>query len=148
MSGRTIHFVIPGRVGGKGRPRFSTRGGFVRTFTDAKTRSTEARMREIAVAAMDDAQPLIGPVSLDVRVILNPPPSWPKKRRAAAHWVTGKPDADNTLKLADSFNGVVWQDDSQIAVITFQRTYSLTQDERVIVTVTELLAGEELARAA
>ncbi len=32
-----ICFEIPGEPGAKGRPRFSTRGGFVKTYTDKKT---------------------------------------------------------------------------------------------------------------
>ena len=32
-----IYFVVPGQPIGKGRPRASTRGGFVRMYTDAKT---------------------------------------------------------------------------------------------------------------
>ena len=36
-----IKFTIPGEPRGKGRPRFSNRGGYVRTYTDEKTASYE-----------------------------------------------------------------------------------------------------------
>jgi hypothetical protein len=45
-----------GRVAatGKGRPKFSTRGGFVKAYTPAKTREFENKIKEAAVAAMAD----------------------------------------------------------------------------------------------
>lgn len=147
MGGRAVSFTIPGRVGGKGRPRFTVIGGHARAYTPAKTRATEARIREIASDTMGDVPKLEGPLSLHVTVVLTPPPSWSKKKREAAHWVTGKPDADNTLKMFDAFNGVVWTDDAQVAVVSFKRVYRLDEEERVLVVVGEL-EGDEIARAA
>ena len=37
---------LDGPPRGKGRPRFSTRGGFVRTFTDKDTKAYESRLKD------------------------------------------------------------------------------------------------------
>lgn len=38
---RTVSFTVHGEPQGKGRPRFSKRGGFVQTYTPTKTKSYE-----------------------------------------------------------------------------------------------------------
>lgn len=134
-----IRFVIPGRIGGKGRPRISTRGGFVRAFTPAKTVATEALVRQFASEAMNGGLPLSGPVALTMFVVICPPVSWSKKKRASAVYVTGKCDPDNTIKLvADAMNSIVYGDDAQISDVVFRRRYSLTEQERVEITVVSL----------
>ena len=39
-----IRFVIPGEPQGKGRPKFSRQGNFVKTYTPAKTENYEAHI--------------------------------------------------------------------------------------------------------
>lgn len=135
----TINFAIPGRIGGKGRPRFVRATG--RTYTPEKTRSTEALVRTIASDAMKGDAPLEGAVALKVNVWITPPQSWSKKKRAAADYVTGKPDCDNVLKLiGDACNGIVWRDDSQIAEASISRRYMASGQECVIVNVHDLTA--------
>lgn len=135
-----ITFTVPGRVGGKGRPKFSRAGSFVRVYTPAKTRSDEANVKSYAMAAMQGRKPLEGPLWLDIRVQLVPPPSWSRRKRAEAFFVTGKPDLDNVLKLiGDALNGVCWVDDAQISVVQFARTYDLDQVEHVSVRFGELV---------
>lgn len=133
-----IRFTIPGRIGGKGRPRFSARNGFARAYTPEKTRSTEAMIRTIAAEKMGALPLLEGPLALDIAIYQQPPASWPKRKRANAKWITGKPDADNTIKLMDALNGIIWKDDSQVSFLTFGRLYQLTEPERVVITVWEL----------
>jgi Holliday junction resolvase RusA-like endonuclease len=135
----THSFTIPGRLIGKGRPKFSKAGGFVRVYTPEKTRNCEAMVRSFGLEAMGHTPPLAGPVWLSVHSSIIPPPSWSKKRRAAATFVTGKPDLDNVLKLVgDSLNGVCWVDDSQISAVFFVRTYTLDQAEMVKVQFGEI----------
>lgn len=135
----TISFIVPSRVGGKGRPRAFRVKEFVRFYTPEKTRSDEALVKTYAMAAMQGRAPLEGPLWLDIRVQLIPPPSWAKAKRASAFWVTGKPDADNQLKLiGDALNEVCWADDSQIAVLQFSRTYRLDGPEQVTVSFGQL----------
>jgi len=133
-----ISIVIPGRIGGKGRPRFSTRGGFVRAFTDAKTVNTEALIRQFASDAMAGKPLFDGPVYLSMLITINPPASWSNKKRASALYVTGKPDGDNLIKVvSDSFNGIVWRDDSQVCDILFSRRYSITSREQVAIVIAD-----------
>lgn len=146
-----IRFVIPGRVAGKGRSRATIRRGKVTTYTPDKTRSAEGVVRHFAQEAMRGRQRLEGAVSLTIRAYFIPPKSWSRKRREAAVYVTGTPDVDNTAKLAaDSCNNIVWKDDSQIAVLHFERWYTLTGPERVEITVHDLSAAPfvRLQRAA
>jgi Holliday junction resolvase RusA-like endonuclease len=114
---------VPGEIRGKGRPKFG--GG--RVYTDAKTLSAEAWVRHCAVQAV--GQPMFdGPLDLAVEVTVAVPQSWPRKKREAAFSgslrPTGKPDADNTLKLlADALNNVVWRDDAQLVDVRISKRY-------------------------
>lgn len=135
----TLTFTIPGRIGGKGRPKFARRGNFVTAYTPEKTRNMEAVVKDFAAQAMRGRPLFDGPVSLTMSAFLHFPASWPKKRRAQTRWVTGKPDCDNILKLAgDSFNGIVWKDDAQVAAIQFSRRYRDDAPEEVIITIEAL----------
>ena len=143
-----IHFTIPGRIRGKGRPRATVRGGFAKLYTDAKTRSDEAMVRHFASQAMTGLLPLTGPLALDVLMFISPPLSWSRKKREAAQFVTGKPDCDNVLKLiGDSLNGIVYADDSQIAQVRMTRKYTLAH-EHVSIEVLALTEQHSEARAA
>jgi len=132
----SVAFTIPGRISGKGRPKFARRGNFVTAFTPKKTANMEAVVRQFGAEAMRGMPPLEGPLVLEIAVSINTPRSWSKKKKAAARYVTGKPDADNVVKLiGDSLNGIVWADDSQISDLTFRRRYDDTQPEHVEVKV-------------
>src|SRR5882757_3194322 len=95
----SVSFTIPGRVKGKGRPKFARRGKFVHAYTPADTANCEAMVRSLASDAMEGRAPFQGPLVLAISIIINTPASWSKKKKAAAVYVTGKPDADNTVKL-------------------------------------------------
>lgn len=123
-----VSFTILGRLPGWARVRVDTRGNYPRFFTGKKTRDGENIVRVHAKKAMsrERLKPFSGPVELCVTIFLNPPESWSKKKREAAKFVTGKPDADNILKLiGDAMNRVVYRDDSQIASVHFVRVYTL-----------------------
>lgn len=139
----TFSFTIPGRVRGKGRPRFASRGKFVKVYTDSDTLTAEAMVRSLGLQAMEGARPLSGPVWLDIRVSMIPPVSWSQRKRKLANFVTGKPDTDNIVKLlGDALNGICWIDDSQIAALFFLRTYDERSPETVSVSFGELIAAE------
>jgi Holliday junction resolvase RusA-like endonuclease len=112
-------FVVPGEAVPKGRARFSTRGGSVRTFTPPETRNFEALIRLAAREAMKGQPPSEGALLLHLEVRVLPPASWSARRRRAA--VAGeivptrKPDLSNILKaVEDAMNQVVYVDDSQL----------------------------------
>lgn len=126
-----ICFDVPGVPVAKGRPRITTRGGKVRSFTPPKTVAFESLVAEAAEKAMDGAEPLQGPVSLSLFVQLPIPQSWPLKRKRAAldgeQQPCGRPDLDNYVKaISDGGNGILWRDDSQITLLSATKRYAET----------------------
>lgn len=139
---RSLSFIIPGRIGGKGRPRGFIRGGKVAMYTPKQTVSDEATVRQFAHVAMVTARAsmLAGPLSMRIQVFRDYPASWSKARKAQARYITGKPDCDNTAKLvADALNGIVYRDDSEIAALNIVRRYRSGAEE-VIIGIMELSA--------
>jgi len=123
-----ITVTIPGEMRGKGRPRFSRRGAFVKVHTDEKTANAETWVK---ACAMDQVGMLLlpGPLRVELSVGVAVADSWSKKRKDRAlmqldHPV-GKPDGDNVFKLcADSLNGILWKDDAQIVAFSFRKYFS------------------------
>lgn len=108
-----IRFEIPGKPFGKQRHRTTKTG---RTYTPKATVDFETVVGTIA--NMHFSAPICGPVGLTIEAIFVPAKSWTKKRRAEAMgaYHTQKPDADNISKaIKDGMNGIVYQDDSQVA---------------------------------
>lgn len=119
-----LRFTVPGLPQGKGRPRLSTRGGFARAFTPQKTVAYEGLIALAGQEAMNGVPPLDGPVSIAVTAFFPIPQSWSKRKKAAAHWHTSKPDGDNILKaVGDGLNSIAWSDDSQVALATITKRY-------------------------
>lgn len=123
-----IRISVPGLPQGKGRPRLSTRGGFARAYTPQKTVAYEGLIALAAQDIMNGAALLEGPVKVTAFARFPVPDSWSKKRKALAAdgslYHTSKPDGDNIAKaLGDGLNGIVWKDDSQVAVFTIIKLY-------------------------
>ena len=134
-----VEFTIPVTPRPKGRPRFSTRGGFARAYTPAATEHAE---HDVAVLAAAHAPPVPhqGPVIVDLDFVLPVPASWSKRKRAAA--LAGdvapisKPDRDNLEKLtldALTRSGRWWRDDSQIVDGRTRKVYGDPPCTRVVV---------------
>jgi Holliday junction resolvase RusA-like endonuclease len=107
----------------KGRPRVLRTG---RPYTPKKTQQAEALLRGSAQAAELKCYPAGVPLWVSMQFDIPMPKSWSKKKRAEMlnkpH--TQKPDLDNLLKLVeDALNGVVWEDDAQIASYGFVAKY-------------------------
>lgn len=137
-----VSFTIPGRIRGKGRPRVTMRDGsrFPHVYTDQETVACETLVRNSAHEAMGEWPPFEGPVKLSIAIFQLIPPSWSKKKTAAAIYLTGKPDVDNVVKLiGDGMNGIVWRDDSQISDLHVTRRYLQSGQERVEITIEELV---------
>lgn len=121
-----VRFTVPGKPRGKGRPRFTQAGGFVRTYTDAQTASYEnlvALEYERAGGQLID-----GPVRITMRAVYPIPKSASKKLRA--EMISGevlpkvKPDVDNVCKaVLDGLNGVAYTDDTQVVILVCRRVY-------------------------
>lgn len=142
MVGREVRFVIPGRVGGKGRPRATIRAGHAAVYTPAKTVNMEQMVRGFGAAAMTGKPLLDGALDMTIAISLERPVSWSKAKRAANPIPTGKPDLDNRVKLvSDSLNGIVYRDDSQISDLHVTRRFVDGIGESVEVIVRELVAA-------
>ncbi|MCY1437511.1 Endodeoxyribonuclease RusA [compost metagenome] len=157
--------VLEGDPRGKGRPRFSTHGGFVKVYTDKETQIYEEliqaevlrliggqalvdRTRQIKrrtfIEAYQDfgGQPLFtGPVRVEMEIRHPIRVSWTKAKKAAAlsgHIApTLKPDPDNVAKIwFDAFNGCMWADDTQVIRMSVERSFS--EDPSVLVRVIPL----------
>jgi Holliday junction resolvase RusA-like endonuclease len=135
--GAPLIITIPGEMRGKGRPKFSTRGGFARAYTDAKTANAETWVKSCAIEQV--GQPVLdGALAVSFAVGVAVPKSWSKKKQAAAiageMRPTGKPDFDNSAKLiCDALNGIVWKDDSQITDVAFVKRYQSAPVTTIIV---------------
>lgn len=102
----TLSFEIDPR--GKGRVKFARSG---HAYTPETTRAYE---NALAVLAREQftMDPLTGPLSVTIDFYM---PTRDKKRWGT--WHTMKPDRTNLNKsVEDALNGIVWQDDSLIAV--------------------------------
>lgn len=123
-----IHVILSGQPVGKGRPRF-TRAG--RTYTPAKTKAYEEKLRQAAIEAMkdQDREPTEMPCRVVILAQFQIPKSWPKYKQQAAllnegNYKPGKPDIDNIAKAAlDAMNGIVFKDDALVSKLEVEKRY-------------------------
>jgi Holliday junction resolvase RusA-like endonuclease len=132
-----LSITIPGVPVAKGRPKLSTRGGFARAYTPAKTRHYEDMIRCEAANAMGERAPIDEPCSVVVTAYVAPPKSLSKANRAAA--LDGalkpqtRPDLDNYAKAAlDGCNAIIFRDDSLVTDLIVRKRFS----ERPRLTIT------------
>ena len=126
-----ITFTIPGKPFGKQRPRATRQG---RMYTPAETVAFEAIVRQIAVEHF--ANPMAGPVKVEVIAVFIPAKSWSQKKQAAhlGRPHTQKPDLDNCMKaVLDGLNRIAFADDSQVAEFTARKAWGHVEETRVIV---------------
>ena len=123
-----VTFRVDGQPHGKGRPRFTRKGGFVRAYTDAKTLSYESIIRLAAQKSMGGSEPLTTALDAFIYISLSMPSSYSKKRKESC--LNGlekpikKPDIDNVAKSAlDACNGVIFVSDSQIVNLHVTKRY-------------------------
>lgn len=127
----TFGFTVEGPPVGKGRPRFSKRGRFVKVYTPKETLAAEERIRvawreagsqtvegafQVVVEAFHgrpDGHYLTDGVSLSAEGRRHP---FPENR---------KPDLDNVLKLVlDALNGHAYKDDVAAVKESCRRSWS------------------------
>ena len=133
-----VTFQVEGTPQGKGRPRFSNRGGFVRTYTPKQTADYETMIKASARFAMGASKPLETTVAVYLHVTKGIPASYSKKRIAAClsgqERPTKKPDIDNVLKcFLDAMNEVVYKDDCQVVTIHATQVYGTDPMVEVLV---------------
>ena len=151
-------FFVPGKPQGKGRPRFSRRGGFVRTYTPERTVSYELSIKAAALVAwqalvLEDEQrkELLGePCRVSIVARFAVPQSWARARRTGAQKLCpGKPDLDNIAKVVlDAAHDVLWRDDKTVQALAVRKRYAVDgEEEGVQVRVEWREEGEVLRRA-
>ena len=123
-----VHFFVPGKPQGKGRPRATKRGKHIALYTPEKTVSYESTIALVASQAMVGRTPIEGPVVASIFIALPIPASWSKKKQAQAAadqlLPITKPDSDNVVKaIFDAINGVVWGDDTQVVDHVARKRY-------------------------
>ena len=128
-----ITLTILGKPFGKQRPKFSRRGGFVKTYTPKETISYENYVKTVAMETMSknkfDGWFEKEPLKVKVVAYYEIPSSWSKKKTLQALnkeiLPTVKPDVDNCVKaLFDALNEVLWQDDTQVVELSITKFYS------------------------
>jgi Holliday junction resolvase RusA-like endonuclease len=133
-----IRFIVAGKPMGKGRVRFVGRTGHA--FTPGRTVTYEAQLATAAQAAMDGRPPVGGPVAVTLEIWMPIASSWPLKKQIGAELgflrPTGKPDIDNVVKMLDALNHIIWDDDSQIVMLSAFKRYSVTP--QLVVEITDL----------
>ena len=117
-------FIIPGKPVAKGRPRFSNG----RAYTPAVTKAFEKKVRLCALRA--GVEKIDGPVDIRIVAVFScPKADYRKRKPAKRRHHLGKPDLSNVVKaVEDGLNGVLYNDDSQIAR-TYAQKFVGAQDE-------------------
>ena len=133
----TFTFEIVGEPQGKGRPRFSTRGGFVKTYTPEKTASYENFVK-LCYLNKYKGQKLDGEIIAEIIAYFSIPKSFSKKKRLEAIEgkikPTKKPDTDNIAKtILDSLNGIAFEDDQQVVALLVKKLYG--EEAKVVVSL-------------
>lgn len=134
----TVTFTIIGKPCGKGRPRFSTAGGYARSYTPAKTVEYENLVRMAWVQS--GGEKLQGVISATINCYFPIPKSVSMKKRVAmdGEFYTKKPDCDNIAKvILDALNGIAYDDDSQVALLNVYKLYDASET-MVKVTLSEI----------
>lgn len=125
-----VSFTILGEPQGKGRPRFTKVGSYVKTYTPDKTAAYENLVkleyeRQCRGVRFGDKDFL----EMRIYAFYGIPKSTSKKKRE--QMLEGiirpskKPDMDNVIKvIADSLNNVAYRDDTQIVDSYIRKLYS------------------------
>lgn len=123
----TIRFTVSGKPRGKGRPRFTTRGGFPRAYTPASTAEYERWIRTAFVLARGNAD--IGAkhhsaVRVSILAEFKPPKRGGPAPSTDPVPYLHKPDVDNVAKVVlDALNGDAWADDAQVYRVDVAKFY-------------------------
>ena len=136
-----VKFTVLGEPQGKGRPRFSRQGPYVRTYTPDKTASYENLIKvEYRRQCGTCFFPQGTPVDVRITAYYSIPQSVSKKKRQAMLEHTIRPvkkvDVDNLVKCyMDAANGVIFKDDVQVVDLQVRKFYS--EQPRVVMTIQE-----------
>lgn len=124
----TKTIIVYGKPVGKGRPKFSSRGGFVRAYTPKTTADYEAKVAKAYTDKYGASEPCEKPIVVSIQAVFPIPSSFRKaekeKARKGLIKPTKKPDIDNIIKIIlDGLNGVAFKDDSQVTMVHASKKY-------------------------
>ena len=140
-----VEFTVLGEPRGKGRPRFSRQGPYVRAYTPELTVSYENLIKmEYRRQCGDIFFEPKTPVSVVLTAYYAIPQSASKKKRKAMldHILrpVKKVDVDNLVKCyMDAANGVIFHDDVQVVDLQVRKFYD--ERPRVVITVEDVSQG-------
>lgn len=125
---KTYQFVVEGQPKGKGRPRFTTSGGYPRTYTPNETRQYEELIRECFFEQVKEPVDRDKIDTIQILAYYQVPASESKKRKQlmidGKIPPTVKPDLDNVIKVVlDALNGLAYNDDKQLLNIYASKFY-------------------------
>jgi crossover junction endodeoxyribonuclease RusA len=133
LGGTMITFQVPGLPAPQGSKRHVGRGVMVESSKRLKPWRNDVACAALKARQSFEAALLEGPAHVRVRFVLPRPKS---HRRAsgelkpnAPRYPSSKPDVDKLLRaILDALTGVLWRDDSQVAVVEAVKDYG-TGDE-------------------
>jgi Holliday junction resolvase RusA-like endonuclease len=123
-----IRIEVPGEPVPQGRPRFSGRGGFVRSYDPPKSRAYKKKVAA-AVKEQYHDEPINYAVHVQLSIYRPIQKSLSKKEREMRllgfHRPVVKGDIDNYFKaVTDACTGLLWVDDAQIVSTKTNKYYS------------------------
>ena len=126
---KSKRIIVPGEPQGKSRPRFSRRGGIIRTYTPEKTAEYEELIRACWFQQSDGWRCASGGVGITVFAYFGIPKTATKASKQAMKSgdlrPAKRPDGDNILKVVcDALNNRAYEDDKQIVDARVVKLYS------------------------
>ena len=142
-----VSFIVHGKPLGKGRPRFTKVGNFIKAYTPRQTRDYESLIRYEYLFQVGSKK-LNGEIEADIVGIFPVGKSETKKRKQAMldgkirH--TKKIDCDNLAKtILDALNDVAYDDDRQVCKLSVEKIYG--EEPRVEVRLKEIENYQKIA---
>lgn len=115
-----IELEFPVLAVAQGRPRATSRGGFVSMYTPAKTVNFKRELIRIAERAYR-LDPMTGPLRVDLNFYL----PRPKSAKKDVFVPITRPDIDNYVKAVfDAMNEILWKDDSQVVDLRCKKLFA------------------------
>lgn len=126
-----MKFIIDGIPVGKGRPRFSNRGGVARAYSPSKTREYETYVKACYKEQCNNAKPTSNALEICIDAYYPVPKATTKANRSEmltdTQRPTKKPDADNIAKvIMDALNEAAYIDDKQVVGLRVNKWYAAT----------------------
>ncbi len=132
-----LAFVVVADPVAMPRPRVAVRGGRPHGYIPAHAARAMWEIRQAALGALGDQEPLVGPLAVTVTAWLRMPASIPKRDRLTA-MPTRRPDADHFAQTALDGCSPLWADDAQVVDLTVRKRYAVTGSPRWEITVEAL----------